>query len=194
MTVRVADRVPAAPTAPAVAPAIPLAAAEEPPAPPLNPQQVQLLLNGLGKDPWEIQIDVYLAPAARAGGSPGYTLETILPKSPAGRIRFQNRRRPGYFITFKLHGEPGYNFPLDPADAVWSQAGGGCPNAPSWQVFLPMEVDQALRTLTVYNPNHTPFGAFNPVLGDFQYTLRVTDGGAPVPLDPGGTNQNGNTN
>ena len=195
MTVRVADRAPAAPTAPADGPAIPLAAAEEPPAPPLSPLQVQQFLNALGRNPWEVQVDVYLTPPQVEGGSPGYTLQTILPKGKTGRIRFHNHRRPGFLITFRLHGETNYNFPANPPDAVWSQVGNACPNAPVWQIFLPMAVHQAQRTLTVYNPNHGPIGTFQPPApGDFQYSLRVTDGGAPVLLDPGGTNQNGNTN
>ena len=157
--------------------------------------QVDAVLAGL-KKPWEFQVDVYLGPPALPGGSPSFQLETIVKRSSAGRIMFNNRRRPGFFINFVLHDEPAYNYPPNLVDAVWSQAGSNCPNGPIWTVLWPMAVDHGTRTLTVYNANQAQFGPYAGYVGIFQYALNLVRGTAPrlLPLDPGGTDQNGNTN
>ena len=162
-----------------------------PPMPP-DPAVLNLLLNPA--KPWVLQVDVYL------GGLTGenedtlkHTLKTPAKQNAAGGLAFRNRGRPGFFVDFVLRDGLGYNFPPVLRDAVWSQAGNNCPNAEIWTVFWPMEIDYGTRTLRVYNANQAQFGAFPGHVGNFQYALRVTNGNGLFRVDPGGTNQNGNT-
>lgn len=138
-----------------------------------------------GKKPWDVDLDVYLQPP---GSDPPAKVETCLERNSGKRIRFQNRGRPGFVIRFHLHDElnRGYRFLPDPNDAVWSQAGRKCPDAPVWDVFKPIQVDRSRTVLEVFNENP------RPAIGRFQYSLRVCrDGEPPLLLDPPGDNQNG---
>lgn len=111
-------------------------------------------------------------------------------KGPNGEITFKNDRHPGFNIYFDLVNPPeGYVFPPNKKkkDAVWSSLGTDCPDEEISEIFKVLRVENNQKTLVVYNANVAP------MLGVFQYTLRVTnDGGANyVPLDPGGDNMNG---
>ena len=160
---------------------------------PEDPQAVEARINAIiaanvGKHPWECEVDVYLQPE---GSNPLFYVETCLEMDGDDRIIFRNRRRPGFIIKFRLHDElrAGYRFPEDPRQAVWSHVGHDCPEEAVWGVFRPFAVEDGGLTLKVYNENP------KPRIGHFQYTLRVRNGaGVFVDLDPGGTNQNGNSN
>lgn len=152
---------------------------------PPDPAEIIEKLQGLKKQPWEVDVDVYLRPS---NSVPPFTLETCLHTTSSGRIMFRNRRRPGFIIRFRLHNEldPGYRFPSDPTEAVWSQRGGACPDQYGiWDVLEPFAVEGAGMSLLVYNENG------DPAIGNFQYNLRVTNGSAWRNLDPGGGDQNG---
>ena len=160
--------------------------------PPPDPAVLRPLI--AAANPWRFQVDVYLG-APNGPDTLDHRLETLVRTNPAGQIMFQNRRRGGFVIDYVLRDEPQYNFPANLPDAVWSQAGPNCPNVGIWTVFWPIEVNHGTRTLTVYNANQAAFGGFAGFAGGaFQYALRVTDGGAVFRVDPGGNNQNGNTN
>ena len=151
-----------------------------------DPADIKNKVHGLPKKPWHIDIDVYLQPPST---NPPFTLETCLQRTSSKRIMFHNRRRPGFVIRFRLHDElnPGYLFPTDPTEAVWSKKGTTCPQTGVWQVLKPYAVEDGRMTLVVYNENPPP------AIGNFQYSLRVTkdDGAPPLLLDPGGGDQNG---
>ena len=153
-----------------------------------NIRAVRRQISALVKEPWHCLIDVYLRPP---GSIPPFELQTVLETNTAGRIIFRNRRRPGFVITFRLHDalNPGYRFPANPLDAVWSQTGSQCPTDanPVWEVFTPLTVSRNGMELVVYNENP------RPALRNFKYTLNVVNAaGAVLPLDPGGGNENGN--
>ena len=147
-------------------------------------------------NPWRVQVDVRLyGLTAPHADTLIHDLQTPAKQNSADHLLFHNRRRPGFLIDFVLRNRPELNFPANLPDTVWSQAGGICPNAEIWTVFWPIEVNHGTRTLTVYNANQAAFGGFAGFTGGaFQYALRVTDGEAVFRVDPGGTNQNGNTN
>jgi hypothetical protein len=111
-------------------------------------------------------------------------------KGPNGEITFKNDRHPGFNVYFDLVNPPeGYVFPPNKKkkDAVWSALGTDCPEDEIWDVLKPLRTENNQKTLVVYNANVAP------MLGVFQYTLRVTkdEGANYVPLDPGGDNMNG---
>jgi hypothetical protein len=139
------------------------------------------------KHAWDVEVDVYLR---KAGPEPEFELFTTLP-TEGGRIIFENNHRPGFHIRFNLIDETGgnYLFPPQPKvrEACWSQVGDTCPQSPVWEVFDPQRVENGGATLKVYNDNP------RPALGDFAYTLRVTnDGGISYcALDPIGGDRNG---
>lgn len=146
-----------------------------------------------GHDSWEVDVYVYLH-SDQAGD---FTVESYLQSNPNNtKLIFYNRYHPGFFVKFHLIDEHnlGYRFPLpsNREDALLSQLGSTCPTIedPHWDVFDKRSI-QVLDNLTVraFNPNE------DPVLGDFQYTLNVSKDGKPpyLPLDPGGTNNNGMT-
>ena len=155
---------------------------------------------GVGTAPkgaWDVVIDVYLT---KGCPDPEFNLMSTLPRDPAGNIIFENNRRPGFNIRFNLHDETGSNPPyvfpappLDAAEACWSEVGTTCPTTcPANQVFTRLRVTNQGTALDAYNDNPGPA----PGLGEFRYTLRVTnDGGATYcNLDPGGVDNNGARN
>lgn len=151
-------------------------------------------LEGKGHDPWSVDVYVYL----QSGTLGDFSIESYLQSNPTSKnLIFYNRHHPGFIVNFHLIDETnsGYRFPLasNAEDGIWSQMGDQCPTSdnPVWDVFTfeSIKVSDQGMTLSAYNPNVAP------VLGDFRYTLNVSQGGtAPyLPLDPGGTNQNGST-
>lgn len=160
------------------------AESRNPPDPAKVKAKIQSLTKQHGKKPWDVTFDVYLQ---RPGSNPPATVQTCLEMDSGKRIRFRNRRRPGFVIRFRLHDElnPGYRFPSDATDAVWSHAANKCPTTPVWDVFKPIGVDSTGTELEVFNENP------RPAIGKFKYTLRVFKNGAPLDIDPPGDNQNG---
>ena len=141
--------------------------------------------------PWHIEVDVYLE---RAGNNPLFRLHSTMPTNPANEyLIFQNNNRPGFIINFNLIDETnsGFLFPQTSKKkaAVWSRVGNQCPinGDEVWDVFEPLRVINERTTLVVRNDNPSP------ALGQFKYTLRVTndDGKSYTELDPGGDDQNG---
>jgi hypothetical protein len=113
---------------------------------------------------------------------------------------FNNAGRPGFKVKFRLYDNTnggngsGYAFPqgTNKQDGIWSIVGSsGCPSSGIWQVFdqNSLAVTDNGATLVALNPNPSP------AQGDFRYTLNVTKTGGPpyLPLDPGGTNNNGSS-
>jgi hypothetical protein len=147
-------------------------------------------------DPWLVQVDVFLDDVKNPK-NPKFRLRSCLPQEKRNvngkeerYLIFTNYDRNGFKIFFQLHDKTGgnYCFPNKADDAVWSKTGKKCPDE-AWAtntVFQPVEVIDG-KTLVVEFPNKT-------VIGDFRYTLRVTnDGGSTyVDLDPGGTGNNNN--
>jgi hypothetical protein len=145
--------------------------------------------------PRDVHVDVILL---ADGNPPDFQ---IVPKGTGklptknGRLVFENDGRPGFDIYFDLTDGTGqgYKFPPNSKkdDAVWSKVGANsCPETEAWEVFKPLSIEGPDRSvLKVYNENPCP------AQGDFEYTLRITtDGGRTyLPLDPGGLNQNGNS-
>ena len=160
---------------------------ERQPTPSLEPQRPSR--------PWEVDVDVYL----KSVGPPAqFDILCCLPVDQNGNIVFYNNGRPGFTVNFRLYDDTnsGYVFPNPPAPpnkimkwAMWSTQGQGCPPQGSgqWPEFTSVNVKDQGQTLVVRNTNTTQT--------NFGYTLRVTnDGGATfVDLDPGGTNENGNS-
>jgi hypothetical protein len=143
---------------------------------------------------WDVIVDVYLH--SEAAGD--FDIESYLQSSPPSKkLIFWNNGHPGFNITFNLHDETnlGYKFVGAPneEDSIWSQLGGtGCPGAPgAWEVFdkTSITITNAGMVMKAFNQNPSP------AQGDFRYTINVTkDGGTTyLPLDPGGTNNNGST-
>ena len=147
-------------------------------------------------DPMDVHVQVFLHPGDPRGD---FHFETTdLPMGADNVLFFKNCGHPGFYIHYDLQDPTnGYLFPessLFPPNppkqnlkaAIWCQQNPGCPAAPSqWGQFSGRDVTNGGKTLVVHNKNQSP--------QDFGYTLRVTnDGGASyLPLDPGGTNQNG---
>ena len=143
------------------------------------------------KSPWEVDVYVYLD-SVTDPNDPQVRIETCLPldsADPQNRtIVFHNRHRKGFNISFHFEDLTGgnYRFPQLRDDPIWSQMGPTCPTVkPRGEVLEPKSVEQNGERLVVHNPNS---GA---VVGQFKYSLRVTNGGVPIILDPGGDNQNG---
>lgn len=110
-----------------------------------------------------------------------------------GNLIFENKGHPGFMVHFDLDDQTGkgYVFPQNSKkdDAIFSEMGdSGCPTS-GQVVFQPITVRPHRQTLVVHNPNVVP------VLGKFRYTLQVGLRGASdyLSLDPGGVNQNGQT-
>ena len=121
--------------------------------------------------------------------SPPFTLETSLPKTSKGYLKFKNGKKDGFLISFQLDDPDNlYSWGSDPAQALWSTSQAVCPTAAGqWDQFTAQAITDGGMTLQVLNKNETE--------QDFGYTLRITrDGGENyVDLDPIGSNQNGNT-
>ncbi len=126
-----------------------------------------------------------------AGPPVAFALASSLMK--AGRLTFINDHKPGFEIYFKLvdQGNTGLRFPDDPNLALAAQPGAGCPaQGQVWNQFNPVYVSDDNLTLKVHNLNKVPT--------QFWFTLFVTltphaQNPVCLPLDPGGDNQNGNT-
>jgi hypothetical protein len=120
--------------------------------------------------------------------APPFTLETSLPKTSKGYLKFKNGKKDGFMISFELDDPDNvYTWGPDPAQALWSTSQAVCPTTPGqWDQFTAQAINDGGMTLEVLNKNET--------VQDFGYTLRVTkDNGANyVDLDPIGSNQNGN--
>ena len=121
--------------------------------------------------------------------SPELPQKPAKPTKPNGDLIFANDHHPGFRVHFILQSpHHGFYFPKnkDVKKAVWSKLGeGACPDEEAWEVFCPLSVSPDGKKLTVKNDN------VDPILGDFGYTLRVTNGEEWLELDPGGTNTNG---
>jgi len=145
-----------------------------------------------GHDAWAVDVYVYLH-----SETPGdFTVESYLQSEPnSSNLVFYNRYHPGFDVTFHLVDETGlgYRFPQPPnrQDGIWSQLGTGCPSSEVWDIFEKHRITVGPQggTLTAHNPN------VEPAVGEFRYTLNVSRTGNPpyLPLDPGGTNNNGST-
>jgi hypothetical protein len=113
-----------------------------------------------------------------------------------GRLTFDNANRPGFEVYFRLvdQGNTGLLFPDDPHLALAAQPGAGqlCPaQGQVWNQFNPVYVSEDNTTLKVHN--------LNKIATPFWYSLFVTltphsQNPVCLPLDPGGDNQNGQTN
>lgn len=150
-------------------------------------------------DPKKTTVDVTYKGIDPANGKAIYDIKPggtdPLPTGPDGLI-FINDHFPGFDISFVLTDQTNQNFAFPPDSkkemAVSSQMGGInlCPPQGTLDVFTVTSVGgQKLNTLTVHNRNA------DKVVGLFSYVLWITnDGGTRyVPLDPGGSNQNGPT-
>ena len=108
-----------------------------------------------------------------------------------GSMVFENEKRPGFFINFKIVDDGGgYRFPTDKTKAFAAKAGNsGCPvQGAVWPEMEPRKVKDGNKTLRVRNFNKDP--------SKFRFTLFVTktpNAANPIflPLDPGGDNMNG---
>lgn len=124
-----------------------------------------------------ISIDV------KPGQNPPYVM--------TGNMVFENEKRPGFFINFKIVDDGGgHRFPTDEKKAFAAQQGdSGCPaQGAVWSEMEPRKVKDGNRTLRVRN--------FNKQWSKFRFTLFVTktpNAANPIflPLDPGGDNMNG---
>jgi hypothetical protein len=120
--------------------------------------------------------------------TPPFTLETSLPKTNKGNLKFKGGKKDGFLINFELDDPDNvYTWGSDPAQALWSTSQATCPTeAGQWDQFTSQGITDSGMTLQVLNRNETS--------QDFGYTLRITrDNGANyVALDPIGTNQNSN--
>jgi hypothetical protein len=147
--------------------------------------------------PWEKTVNVYLDSIDPVTGKPHFRIEPAPPNplpTSNGILVFNNNHRPGFHIHFIFTDNTGQNYTFPPNNqkdqAVSSQLGATnlCPPQGTSQVFSALRVDgPSNNTLTVRNPN------INPALGLFSYVLWVTNNGGAnyLPLDPGGTNDNG---
>lgn len=138
------------------------------------------------RDRWVVDVDVYLESIDPLR----FIVESYLQQAHGGDLVFHNNGHPGFDVAFHLHDDTddpdGYTFVRPRQNAIWSQYGeseAACPTTAIWEVFRPLRLVDGGMTLVVYNPNDE--------IKDFQYTLRVTNGGEPVRLDPGGKNMNG---
>ena len=142
---------------------------------------------------WHVPVDVYLVSVDPLE----FHVESPIQSAPDADLVFHNNCHPGFEIIFNFHDETadpdGYRFVKPKDDAIWSQLGGAdcCPTepvAPEDTVLAPQSLSDDAMTLVVTNENVAPH------LGQFQYTLRVTNGTRTLPLDPGSNNMNGATN
>ena len=137
--------------------------------------------------PWNVEVDVILIDMD--SDPPEFEINSYLQDPQDGPLVFNNNHRPGFLIHFNLQ-DPngsGYCFPThaNKDDAVWSAVGTTCPTTAIWDVLEPRRIENQQMTLVVRNRNRAPH------LGEFRYTLRVTDGTDWKELDPVGNNQNG---
>ena len=136
--------------------------------------------------PWTVEVDVYLRSDSNP---PEFDIHSALECNNDDRLVFNNRGRPGFTVIFNLHDLTGrgYRFPDNEREAVWSQLGSDCPKTAVAEVLKPKRVINDGMSLVVKNKN------VDEVVGEFTYTLRVTNGREWRDLDPGGLNQNGHT-
>jgi hypothetical protein len=144
--------------------------------------------------PKEVHVRVFVHPGSPNGD---YHFETTdLPMGPQNHLYFENCGHPGLYVYYDIQPGTNYVFPdqnLTPRwknEVLWATQQPSCPmaepNAPL-TIFQPSDVQNSGTTLVVRNTN--------PKKEDFWYTLRVTNdrGANYLPLDPGGTNDNGST-
>lgn len=141
--------------------------------------------------PKEATIDVILQP----GSKPPFRFESKdITIGPDNHITFDNDNHDGFILHYRIKGpNHGYRFPdssipKNLKEALYVARGTTCPTEECrWGQFEATDVDADGTTLTVRNRNQ------KAEKGDFAYTLRVTNdsGASYLPLDPGGTNNNG---
>jgi transposase InsO family protein len=115
----------------------------------------------------------------------------VPPYNMTGDMTFENKKRPGFFINFKIVDDGGgYVFPTDQKKAFAAKAGkSGCPQqGVTWSELEPRKVKDQNKTLRVRN--------YNKESSSFRFTLFVTktpNAANPqfLALDPGGDNMNG---
>lgn len=140
-------------------------------------------------DPMEVHVKLFVTPGDPNGD---FHFETTdLPMGPNNHLYFRNCGNDGFYVYYDIQ-SGGYRFPdfgisnKWKKEALYSQAQSGCPASEGqWGQFETKDVTNSGQTLVVWNKNRTK--------QDFGYTLRVTNdnGASYLPLDPGGTNENG---
>lgn len=127
------------------------------------------------------------------GSNPAFHFESDdLPIGPGNNIFFSNcGKSKGFIIRYTVDDSQnqGFRFPTSGNNylnqALWVTSSGACPLTESHldTVFKARSVENVGQTLVVWNKN--------AVAQNFFYTLRLFNGTDWLPLDPGGTNQNG---
>lgn len=122
------------------------------------------------------------------GSNPPFKFESSdLPIDENNVIYFSNCGKfKGFMVNYDLDdaANRGFRFPELTKEALWVTESGPCPTqACTWDVFEAKKVDKDGLRLVVKNTNET--------VQDFAYTLRVKNATTWLPLDPGGSNQNG---
>jgi hypothetical protein len=139
-------------------------------------------------NPKEVHVKVFVTPGDPNGD---FHFETTdLPMGPNNHLYFTNCGNDGFYVHYDLQGGA-YRFPDSTInnwkkEALYSHAQSACPTAQGqWGQFETKDVLNGGQTLVVWNKNNSK--------QDFAYTLRVTNdnGASYLPLDPGGTNNNG---
>lgn len=124
--------------------------------------------------------------------TPPFSFQTSVPKKgdpKKNHLVFDKGKKDGFVIRFELKDPYNvYSFGSDKDQALYSTSQPICPTSPGqWDQFYALCIEDNGLTLVVHNKNETK--------QDFGYTLRVIKSGDKnyFPLDPIGTNQNGNT-
>src|SRR3954451_21841159 len=142
--------------------------------------------------PRDVHVQVFIHPGDPMGD---YHFETSdLPMGPNNHLYFHNCDHPGLHVHYDIQPGTNYVFPDKSMtnnwrnEALWATSGTSCPTSqpnPQWPTFKAEDIENSGTTLVVHNANGQK--------EDFWYTLRVTNDGGQhyLPLDPGGTNENG---
>lgn len=136
------------------------------------------------KDPKDAQVTVIVD----STNPPAFRFETDdVPMQPNNVLVFADGKgNSGFHVHYRLEGADGYRFPENLDEALYVTQGSktACPKQPAkWGQFQAIGLSDDRRTLKVWNKNESE--------RDFAYTLRATNGGGWLELDPGGINQNG---